>query len=283
MLYGNARCIGTGSVKVNGSAVKDKDTVLRIVVYALSIAVALLMFFPFVGLVTGDLTVPVGYGTEVYKLPYEGIIDYWKQVVLFFDSASFTGFKNSVIVTVTSTVFCMYVSSITAYAITAYEWKLRETFDKLIMVIVLIPSTVSTIGFYQLVWKFHMINRLSMLIIPAIASPLTVLFMRLYLKATFSKEIVESARIDGAGEFRIFNQIILPLLKPAIATQAIFCFVTSWYNYLVPAIILIAPKKKTIAVADSSNLLLYLLPPVLVYAFLSKYIVEGIALGSVKN
>ena len=277
------RCICTGSANLRESAFKNKDTTLRIVTYAVSIALAILMFFPFINLLTGDLYYATGQGTEVMEYPFDGIADYWKNFVLFFDSNTFTSFVNSMIVTVSSTVFCMYVSSITAYAVTAYEWKLREAFDKFILIIVMIPSTVATIGFYQLVWRFHMINRLSMLIIPAIASPMTVLFMRLYLKSTFSKEIVESARIDGAGEFRIFNQIILPLLKPAIATQAIFCFVTSWFNYLVPSIILINAQKKTLPITDSSNLLLYLFPPIIVYAFLSKYIVEGIALGSVKN
>ena len=128
-----------------------------------------------------------------------------------------------------------------------------------------------------------------MLIIPAIASPVSIFFMRLYLKATFSKELLESARIDGAKEFRIFNQIMLPLMKPAIATQAIFTFVASWYNEFVPSIILIEGSKKTIPlVAQFGEGVLGLqlftfLPPVLVYAFLSRYIVEGIALGGVKN
>jgi len=125
-----------------------------------------------------------------------------------------------------------------------------------------------------------------MLIVPALATPMTVFFIRMYLKATFSKEIVESARIDGAGEFRIFNQIMLPLMKPAIATQAIFCFVASWTDEWVPRIILIDNSKdiKTLPLVGSIQGagLLMLLPPIILYAFLSKHIVEGIALGSVK-
>ena len=108
--------------------------------------------------------------------------------------------------------------------------------------------------------------------------------MRLYLKSTFSKEIVESARIDGAGEFRIFNQIILPLLKPAIGTQAIFVFTTTWNDVMVPGIILIRAEKRTLPVINgSSPQLLNFLPPLILFAFLQRYIVEGITLGSVKN
>ncbi|MBQ5519692.1 MAG: carbohydrate ABC transporter permease, partial [Clostridiales bacterium] len=125
-----------------------------------------------------------------------------------------------------------------------------------------------------------------MLIIPALATPMTVFFMRMYLKATFSREIVESARLDGAGEFRIFNQIMLPLMKPAIATQTIFCFVASWTDEWVPRIILIDTKKDifTLPLAGSyqGGALLMFLPPIILYIFLSKHIVEGIALGSVK-
>ena len=128
-------------------------------------------------------------------------------------------------------------------------------------------------------------NKLFIFIIPAIATPMTVFFMRMYLKATFSKEIVESARIDGAGEFRIFNQIALPLLKPAIATQAIFCFVASWSETWVPRILLIDSAKKTLPIMGSwvgGGSLLLALPPILIYLFLSKHIVEGVALGGVK-
>ena len=239
--------------------------------------------YPFILMLTGQFRDPEAEGLANQARALENRVRYWKEVILFFDSETFVGFRNSVIVSVLSTVLCMYVSSLTAYAITAYEWKLREAFDKMILVVVMIPSTVATVGFYQMIYKFHLINMLSMLIIPAIASPLTVLFMRLYLKATFSRAMVESARLDGAGEFRIFNQIILPLLKPAIATQAIFCFVSSWHNDFVPRIILIDDAKKTLPiVSGDSTLLLTFIPPILVYAFLSKHIIEGIALGGEK-
>ena len=110
--------------------------------------------------------------------------------------------------------------------------------------------------------------------------------MRMYLQATFSMDIVESARLDGAREFRIFNQIILPMLKPAIATQAIFAFVTNWTNSFVPSIILIAPKAKTLPLIGGGTIwcsYASFVPPIIVYAFFSKHIVEGVALGSVKN
>ena len=155
--------------------------------------------------------------------------------------------RNSVIVTFISTILNIYFSALTAYAITAYEWKLREAFEKFIIIAMMIPGTVASVGFTsRCATQYHLINNLTMLIIPAIATPMTVFFIRMYLKATFSRDIVESARLDGAGEFRIFNQIMLPLMKPAIATQTIFCFVASWSDEWVPRIILIDAQKMTL-------------------------------------
>ncbi len=269
-------------------AIKRKDFTLKIVTYVISVALGYIMIYPFIGLLIGNFGIDpenVNQSQMMFLMPNaKNLVQYWKEFILFFDSSAFTGFKNSMIVSCTSTVFCMYCSAITAYALTAYEWKLRQALDKAILIIVMLPSTVAVVGFYQLVWKLHMINRLSMLIFPAIASPVTILFMRLYLKSTFSKEIVESARIDGAGEFRIFNQIILPLLKPAIGTQAIFVFTTTWNDVMVPGIILIRAEKRTLPVINgSSPQLLNFLPPLILFAFLQRYIVEGITLGSVKN
>ena len=271
------------------SVIKKNDIYLKVAVYLVSILLSYFLLKPiyqmFRDMFTGTSDTPFGESIEFVKAWKRFFKDMWHNQL-------YIGFKNSIIATFTSTIFCMYVSALTAYAITAYEWKLKEVFDKMIIVVMMIPSTIASVGFYQMIYKFGMVNKLSMLIIPAIASPITVFFMRMYLQSTFSMEIVESARLDGAGEYRIFNQIILPILKPAIATQAIFAFVTSWSNEFVPTIILIDSSKKTLPIAfslftgDAGMLpvqsILSVVPPILVYAFLSKHIVEGISLGSVK-
>lgn len=113
------------------------------------------------------------------------------------------------------------------------------------------------------------------------------------------KELIETARIDGSGEFHTFNVIILPILKPAVAVQAIFSFVGSWNNYFTPALIISDAKWKTVPIliaqlrgADFLKfdmgkvymmIALAILPVIIVYLILSKYIVRGIALGSVKG
>ena len=271
------------------SADKKKSIALKITTYVVSILLTVMILTPFYYMIREilfiKLTVVHGAGdnTQILYEPREHMITL-KEFFALFSKGTWIGFRNSVIVTFISTILNIYFSARTAYAITAYEWKLRTAFEKFIIVAMMIPSTVASIGFVQMCYKFHLINNLIMLIIPALATPMTVFFMRMYLKATFSREIVESARIDGAGEFRIFNQIMLPLMKPAIATQTIFCFVASWSDVWVPRIILIDRNKGTLPLMASlqGGDLLMLIPPVLLYIFLSKHIVEGIALGSVK-
>jgi len=208
------------------------------------------------------------------------------------------GFVNSLIVSVGVTALATYFSTLTAYAVVVYEWKLRDAFFSFIMGIMMIPAQITMIGFYQMVYKIHMTNHLSMLILPAIASPSMVFFMRQYMKPALSLEIVQSARIDGAKEFYIFNNIALPIMKPAIATQAIFTFVSSWNNLFTPLVLLTDQKKYTLPIMISllrgdiykteygavyMGLTMTALPLIVVYLLLSKYIIAGVALGSVKG
>ncbi len=208
------------------------------------------------------------------------------------------GFLNSLIVSCGITGITLYFSTLTAYALVMYDWKLKNAFFSFIMAIMMIPATITIIGFYQMVYKIHMTNSFLMLIFPAIASPSLVFFMRQYMKPAVSPSLVESARIDGAKEFFTFNVIVLPIMKPALATQAIFSFVTSWNDLFKPLILLTKQDKYTLPIMVSLlrgdiyrteygsvylGLTLTALPLIIVYLLLSKYIVAGVAMGSVKG
>ena len=208
------------------------------------------------------------------------------------------GFMNSMIISIGATACAAYFSSLTAYGLVAYNWKMRQPFFTFILAVMIIPAQVVTIGFYQFMYQINMTNNLLPLILPAVASPTVVFFMRQYLLATLSIDIVNSARIDGAGEFRIFNTIVLPIMKPAIATQAIFVFVTSWNNFFLPLVLLTNSSKYTMPIMVSLlrgdiyrteygsvylALSLSVLPLFAVYFTLSRYIIAGVQLGGVKE
>ena len=283
------------------SSIERSDKVLRVVIYIVSIFFSILTLFPFflmfINATRSSAEIQRYAVSFISEHPIQNLQKNWAV----FNGKDFhpaTGFLNSFIISTGATILNVYFSSLTAYAISAYEWKFRDTFNAIIMAIMMIPGTVTMIGFYQAVYKLGLTNKLSMLILPAIAAPMTVFFMRQYLQATLSMEIVQSARIDGAGEFRIFNQIVIPLMKPAIATQAIFGYVASWNQLFTPLILLTNKKKATLPMmVDLLNgdiyrtefgsiylgLSITVLPLIIVYAFLSRYIVEGVALGGVKS
>ena len=284
------------------SSMKRNETILKVFIYIVSIIFSIMTLFPFVMLIANSYKSTFEVQSSTLSLysehPFKNLANNWKIITSKDAFHPGVGFKNSFIVATLSTILNVYFSSLTAYAITAYEWKLRDGFNAMIMAVMMIPGTVTMIGFYQMAYKIGMINKLSVLIIPSIAAPMVVFFMRQYLQASLSMEIVQSARIDGAGEFRIFNQIVVPLMKPAIATQAIFAYVGSWNNLFTPMILLTDKNKKTLPVmvallngdiykkeygAIYLGLLATVLPLIVVYAFLSKYIVEGVALGGVKS
>ena len=286
---------------IKESSIKKNETGLKVVIYIVSVIFAIMTLFPFVIMFTNSFrsTFEIQQSTlgMVSAHPFQNLAKNWNEITNK-EFHPLVGFKNSFIISTLSTILNVYFSSLTAYAISAYEWKLRDAFNNMIVGIMMVPGTVTTIGFVQIVYKLGLSNKLFLFIIPAIASPMTVFFMRQYLQASLSMEIVQSARIDGAGEFRIFNQIVIPLMKPAIATQAIFAYVGSWNNLFSPMILLTDKNKKTLPVMVSLlngdiykkeygaiylGLLITVLPLIVVYAFLSKYIGEGVALGGVNS
>lgn len=210
-----------------------------------------------------------------------------------------SGLINSVFVATCSAALSVYFSAMTAYAIHAYDFKLKKAIFTFILMVMMIPTQVTSLGFLQLIGKMKLDDSFIPLIVPSIAAPVTFYYMKQYLESTLPLSIVEAARIDGSGEFRTFNNIVLPLMKPALAVQAIFTFVQSWNNYFIPALVLHTEGKKTlpilIAQLRSADFLKFdmgqvyimiafsILPVVIVYMFLSKFIIQGVALGGVKG
>ena len=209
------------------------------------------------------------------------------------------GMLNSLFVAGCSAALCTYFSTMTAYAIHVYDFKMKKFMSTFILAVMMIPQQVTALGFLQLVGRMKLEDNFIPLIVPAVAAPVTYFYMKQYMESTLPLSLVEAARIDGSGEFRTFNSIVLPLMKPAIAVQAIFTFVSSWNNYFTPALILHTDKMKTlpilIAQLRSADFLKFnmghvyaaiafsIFPVILVYLFLSKYIVGGTTLGGVKG
>jgi multiple sugar transport system permease protein len=210
-----------------------------------------------------------------------------------------SGICNSFIVSALTAVLAAYFSALTAYAIFAYDFKFRKAAFAFILLIMMMPTQISAVGFVNQMQAMGLKNSLVPLFLPSIASPAVFFFMKQYLDSNMPIEIVEAARIDGSGEYYTFNTIVLPILKPAIAVQAIFTFVGAWNNFFIPALLLDKASKKTLPILimqlRSADFLKFdmgqvymmitvaIFPVIIVYLILSKYIVQGVALGGVKG
>lgn len=209
------------------------------------------------------------------------------------------GMLNSFIIAAATSVLATYFSALTAYGIHAYDFKLKGVAFTFIMAVMVIPNQVAATGFYQMCVKLGWTNNYLPLILPGVAAPVVFFYMKQYMESVLPMEIIDAARVDGSGEFRTFNTIILPMLKPALAVQLIFNFVQSWNNYFMPALLLDKAEMKTVPLmiaqlrsADYSKfdmgkvymfILLAILPVVVVYICLSKFIIKGVTAGSVKG
>ena len=271
---------------------------LKIVIYAVFIFLAVLSIAPFYIMAVNSTRSTSQIQAHAISLLPSG---YALKNLAILIGKSFNpanGFLNSLVISTGATLCAVYFSTMTAYGLVVYNWRFRRPFFSFIMAIMMIPAQVTMIGFYQMVYRIHMTNNFLMLILPAVASPSMVFFMRQYMAPALSMEIIQAARIDGAGEFFIFNRIALPIMKPAIATQAIFCFVSSWNNLFTPLVLLTDQKKYTMPIMVSllrgdiykteygsvyMGLSLTVLPLIAVYLLLSRYIIAGVALGGVKG
>lgn len=271
----------------------------RLIVYAVLIFITVLCLFPFYLLIinstrsNGQLQAGFTVIPSTYFLT--NLKNAWTDASINIPR----GMLNSFFIAAATAVLTTYFSALTAYGIHVYNFRFKRAAFTFIMAIMVIPTQVSAVGFVQLMNKLHLNNNYLPLIIPGIAAPVVFFYMKQYMESILSIELVEAARMDGSNEFMTFNRIVLPILKPAMAVQLIFSFVSSWNNYFVPALLLDKAEMKTVPImiaqlrsADYSKfdmgkvymfILISILPVMVVYFILSKRIISGVTAGSVKG
>lgn len=273
----------------------------KIIRTVVCVLLCILSIFPFYIMIVNSTLESDYIKTGIHLLPGTHFFSNWSKLMEKSNGMSTSiwgAMLHSLIISVPTTALQVYFATMTAYGLTVYQFKARNAAWTFIMAIMMIPAQVTIIGFLQAMLDIHLYNTYWPLIIPAIAAPSTVYFMKQYMQTGLSLEIVEAARIDGSGEFKTFNQIALPLMKPAMATQAIFAFVASWNNLYTPTMMISDQEKITLPMFIQSmrseqfrtdygmiylGLFLTVLPIFVVYFALSKYIIAGVALGGVKE
>jgi ABC-type glycerol-3-phosphate transport system permease component len=212
-------------------------------------------------------------------------------------SSFFQSFWNSIIVSVTSTVICVFISSMTGYALTQYEFKLKKIIFAFILATLMVPSQISVVGYLIEMRTLNLIQTLIPLILIWTTNAFGVFWLVQYMKNSLHTEIIESARVDGCNEFRIFLQIVVPIIRPAIMTLSLIIFLWSWNNYLLPLVLINKESLFTIPLSIKSlgniyrtdygarltGLLIAILPLIAIFIISSKSFIQGLTAGAVKG
>ena len=283
-------------------------TVKRVGVYVILVVVAFVCIAPFyVMLVNATRTnQDINRGPSV--VPGDALVDNWNNL-LYGEVDPETGlrsgginiprgFINSLIVALSATLLSAYFSALTAYGFAMYRFRGRGLLFGLLLSVIMLPPTIMLVGLFKLMINVGLYDSRWALILPAIASPYVVFFLRQYATSVVNRSLLEAARIDGAGEFQIFNSIGLPLMAPGVATMSIFTFLFQWNNYLVPLTLLNSQEKYTLPLliqqlntttyqrdfgAMYLGIAMSVVPIIIAFAFLSRYLVSGITFGAVKE
>lgn len=228
-------------------------------------------------------------------LPGSSLLDNVKNMTAKVDMPR--GFLNSFFIAGVSTIFSAYFGAMTAFGLYEYNFKIKKIVFICLMVSMMVPGQLGIIGLFRLCNTLGMLDTYWPIILPSIANSSTIFFIMQFLRASMNKELLDSARIDGAGEAKIFHSFILVLAKPAISTMIIFNFVGYWNNFFTPMILLFSDKKFTVPLlinnlnngmlqdlgAKYAAIAMSVIPIIIVYCFISRYLTEGMMAGAIKG
>lgn len=213
-------------------------------------------------------------------------------------STNFLNFyANSLYIAILTTVGGVFISALTGFAFAKYSFRFKKILFYFILATLMIPGQLGLIGLMVEMRWFGLGNSHFPLIVPAMASAFGVFWMYQYIGSSIPNELLESSRIDGCGDFRIFSFIVLPNIKPGLVTISLLLFLGSWNNYLMPLIMLNKENLYTItlgiAMLDSLHrtdyaakilaLALSTFPILILFSIGSKSFIKGLMTGSIKG
>lgn len=271
----------------------------RTFIYIALILLSLICILPFYLLIINSTRGSSEIQQGVSFLPSTAFINNFQNLLENKNIPVLKAFGNSLFISLVSALLTVYFSALTAFGIHMYNFKGKKVVFTFILAIMMIPTQVASVGLVTICYSIGLFDNYIPLILPAICSPITFFFMKQYMQSNLPFEMVEAARVDGASEFRIFNSMVLPIMKPALAVQFIFAFVANWNNFFLPAMLIKDTNLKTLPLiiaqlklSDPSTfdlgqvyvlMFISIIPMVIVYIIFSKFIIKGVTLGSVKG
>ena len=274
---------------------KKKDYAVTIFIYILLCLGALLMMFPFFWMILSSFKTQ----SEIVAFPptffpeaptFKNYVDVWVNV----NFKQF--FVNSMFVLIVKTVIALYTSILAGYVFSKLRFRGRNVIFVLVLATMMVPYPVTILSLYQEMFWFKWIDSYNALIWTAMFNTFGIFVMKQFISG-IPDSLIESARIDGAGEFRILHRIIMPLIKSALSALAIFICLGVWNDFLWPFLVLNSDSKYTIPVGlalfkgryytdyakQLTGATITVLPVLVIYFFLQKQFIEGIALSGIKE
>ncbi|MBB6735808.1 carbohydrate ABC transporter permease [Cohnella zeiphila] len=269
--------------------------ITRGILYLFMIAVAVTCLLPFYSMIITSTHTNSDIARKLLLIPGDQFMENYSRLK---ESVNiWRGFANTVFIAVVATAINVYFAALAGYGFSKFNFRLRNGLFMFVLGTMMIPGQLGIIGFFKLMESLNMLNTYWPLILPAIHNAFGIFLMRQYADSSVPTEILESGRIDGYGEFQIFNRLVLPIMTPALATLAIFSFIGKWNDFLTPMIILFDNNLQTLPVMIASlksqftsdfgaqyvGIVISVVPILVFFAFMSKRIINGVAAGAVKG
>ncbi len=265
--------------------------------YLILTVMCIVILIPFVWMLSGALKPRA----EIFRLPLSivpremNLAENW-QNLLERRPHFLRNLANSTLVSTSYTLGVLFFCSLIGYGFAKHEFPGRGLLFAVVLATMMVPMQVTIIPLYLIFRSIGWMNTFWPLIIPGLAQGFGIFFMRQYI-STIPNDLLDSARIDGAGEFQIYLRIVLPVIKPALATLGIITFMTSWNDYFWPVIVLTQAKMQTLQVAVTGlsgairvpyELIMLactisLFIPIVLFLLFQRYFIRGLTVGSVKG
>jgi multiple sugar transport system permease protein len=283
------------AVPANAHAARRPLPAARVLLYAALILGALIALFPMLWMVSASL-MPTGEATASPPrlLPSRLTGEHYRALFTRLNVGRYL--VNSAIVALTVTVVSLFVNSMAGYAFAKLRFRGRDRLFRGLTLGLVVPVQVAMLPLFLLMKELGMINTYWGVIIPGLASIFGIFLVRQYA-LSIPDDLLDAARIDGASELRIYWSVVLPTIRPILATLAIWTFLATWNDFMWPLIVLSDESRFTLPVAlanlsgehvqDTELMMagsvLTVLPVMVVFLFLQRFYIAGITAGSVKG
>jgi multiple sugar transport system permease protein len=269
--------------------------VVKALLYAQLIIGAVLAVLPMLWMVSASL-MPAGQASTYPPRLFPREVTFEHYVALFTRLNLGRYLLNSAVIALTVTAVSILVNSMAGYAFAKLRFRGREAVFRVLAAGLVVPVQVTMLPLFLLMKQLGLINTYWGVIIPGMASIFGIFLIRQYA-TSIPDDLLDAARIDGAGELRIFASVVMPTIVPILATMGIWTFLSTWNDFMWPLIVLSDERRYTLPVAlanlvgehvqDTELMMagsvLTILPVMLVFLFLQRYYIQGVMVGSVKG